>query len=378
MTDSREHRLAVLAAGLPALEVKLAFRHAEFPVYDNSLLDPELIEKLTQRAKLVSSTAYTTTITPRSWYWVSGSLQAIGVVATIFGLLTAGADLADNLIGASSPSGGRVALLAAVVMVVGLAMLLAGIRIATIGRGRRTHPLNLDATEIELIEKALVIWPRTTEGPWTPPLLADPLRRAEVEHLRNTLSDRSRPDATEAWPEAHAVGIARVLARRIRASPAYSTQALDTLRVDVDRLVTDIDLRAYRILKARTQLAVTTTTDTTGLISEAVETAWVALMELIEQLDHYHSELVTIEQLLITAAELDNTPPLRELSLDDIARQLLRDATASTFDTDALAAHASELTDLQADLTARIAFLRDLLHTSTLPILPTAHRDSRP
>ncbi|MFD5179365.1 hypothetical protein ACFWM1_26395 [Nocardia sp. NPDC058379] len=362
-----------MAAPFPVIEVRQAFRTAEFPRYDNTVLDPQLVEKLTRRARVVSPHAYAMPIMPRSWDLLSGWLGILGAIAAAFGVLVSGAGLADNLIGDTPPDGWIVAGAAGAVGMVGVAMVIAGVRIRRIGRTRRTHPLTLDAGEVALVEKSLVLWPRTAEG-LSAPLHSDPLRRAELDQLISELDVWPRRDAIEVWREARAVGIARVLADRIRRSPAYSAEALDTVRLDLDRLVADIDLRAYRILKARTQVTVATTTDT-GLVGDAVDAAWGALIELIEQLAEYRRGLLEIEQLLAEAAALTHTPAVRELDVDDTTRQLLRDAAAAGFDTETVTARSGEPTDLRTDLAARIAFLRSLLDTTALPPLSASDRD---
>ncbi|MEY8019163.1 hypothetical protein [Mycobacterium servetii] len=246
----------------------------------------------------------------------------------------------------------------------------------------RPRPLYSD-TEVEALQNASTEWPVIPDDldrypnhtvlrqewnshwPWNsyPPL-----------HLRG---------AAIVWREPHLVAIANLIGRDIAASAAWRSELFDLhrVRIDLDQTLTDINLRAHRIWRARANL-VPPPSDSpedpvarrNNEILDAAEKAWDALVELVRQLIEYQKQLAPINAMVaeIAALELSATKVT-----DDAVRQLAIDAASTAYKTDTITAATAELTELKANLTARLEFLRQAL-TEPDNILPITARGPHP
>ena len=170
------------------------------------------------------------------------------------------------------------------------------------------------------------------------------------------------------WREPHLVAVATLLGRDIRSSPAWNSELLDIhrVRIDLERTLDDIYLRAHRVWRARANLVPPPSKDPADVvgrrnaeITAAAGDAWNTLVALVRQLQDYRKSLAPVDAIF---AEIR---ALQQCSLritDDAVRQLHVDAAGNTLHTGAVGAATVELADLNANLAARLATLRQKPH----------------
>ncbi len=234
---------------------------------------------------------------------------------------------------------------------------------------RRTsaQPWVYTADELATLDAASIAWPGVPE---------DLDRYANGETLRrewhNIWMARIQPGAAAlVWREPHLVAIATLLGREIRSSPTWQSELLDVhqVRIDLDRTLTDIHLRAHRIWRARANLVAPPSTAPEDVvarrnaeINDAAGEAWDTLIALVRQLQAYRKALAPIDVLFAEILALQQSS-LR--ITDDAVLQLHIDAAGNTLHAGAVGAAAGELADLNANLTARLATLRQSLTAAT-------------
>ena len=173
------------------------------------------------------------------------------------------------------------------------------------------------------------------------------------------------------WREPHLVAVATLLGRDIRSSPAWNSELLDIhrVRIDLERTLDDIYLRAHRIWRARANLVPPPSKDPADVvarrnaeITDAAADAWNTLVALVRQLQDYRKSLTPVDAIFAEIRALQQSS-LR--ITDDAVRQLHVDAAGNTLHTGAVGAAAVELADLNANLAARLATLRQSLTATT-------------
>ena len=169
------------------------------------------------------------------------------------------------------------------------------------------------------------------------------------------------------WREPHLVAVATLLGRDIRSSPAWNSELLDIhrVRIDLERTFDDIYLRAHRIWRARANLVPPPSKDPADVvarrnaeITDAAADAWNTLVALVRQLQDYRKSLTPVDAIFAEIRALQQSS-LR--ITDDAVRQLHVDAAGNTLHTGAVGAATVELADLNANLAARLATLRQSL-----------------
>lgn len=223
------------------------------------------------------------------------------------------------------------------------------------------------AEELATLDAASVAWPAVPE---------DLDRYANGETLRrewhNIWMARIQPGAAAlVWREPHLVAIATLLGREIRSSPTWQSELLDVhrVRIDLDRTLTDIHLRAHRVWRARANLVAPPSADPGDVVArrnaeidDAAGEAWTTLLALVRQLQDYRKALAPVDVIFAEILALQQSS-LR--ITDDAVRQLHIDAAGNTLHAGAVGAAAGELADLNANLTARLATLRQSLTAAT-------------
>ncbi len=170
------------------------------------------------------------------------------------------------------------------------------------------------------------------------------------------------------WREPHLVAETTLLGRDIKASPTWHSELLDIhrVRIDLDRTLDEVYLRAHRIWRARVNLVAPTTADPTDVvarrnaeITDAADDAWTTL---VRQLQGYRSALAPVDAIQAEITALQQS----SLRITDAAvRQLHVDATGNDLNADAVGAATRELADLNANLAARLTTLCHSLTTAT-------------
>lgn len=223
------------------------------------------------------------------------------------------------------------------------------------------------AEELASLDAASIAWPGVPE---------DLDRYANGETLRrewhNIWMARIQPGAAAlVWREPHLVAIATLLGRDIRFSPTWHSELLDVhrVRIDLDRTLADIHLRAHRIWRARANLVAPPSTAPEDVVArrnaeidDAAGEAWNTLLALVRQLQGYRKALAPVDVLFAEILALQQSS-MR--ITDDAVRQLHIDAAGNTLHAGAVGAAAGELADLNANLTARLATLRQSLTAAT-------------
>ena len=250
--------------------------------------------------------------------------------------------------------------------------LAAALGVVTLGlwfarRRASASPWVYTAEEFAILDAASIAWPAVPE---------DLDRYANGETLRrewhNIWMARIQPGAASlVWREPHLVAIATLLGREIRSSPTWQSELLDVhrVRIDLDRTLTDIHLRAHRIWRARANLVAPPSTDPEDVVArrnaeidDAAGEAWNTLLDLVRQLQAYRKALASVDVIFVEIL----APQQSSLRItDDAVRQLHIDAAGNTLHASAVGAAAGELADLNANLTARLATLRQSLTTAT-------------
>jgi hypothetical protein len=165
--------------------------------------------------------------------------------------------------------------------------------------------------------------------------------------------------------------VATLLGRDIRSSPAWNSELLDIhrVRIDLEQTLDDIYVRAHRIWRARTNLVPPPSKDPADVvvrrnaeIADAAGDAWNTLVALVRQLQNYRKSLTPIDAIFAEIRALQQSS-LR--ITDDAVRQLHVDAAGNTLHTGAVGAATVELADLNANLAARLATLRQSLTATT-------------
>jgi hypothetical protein len=223
------------------------------------------------------------------------------------------------------------------------------------------------AEELATLDAASIAWPAVPE---------DLDRYANGETLRrewhNIWMARIQPGAAAlVWREPHLVAIATLLGRDIRSSPTWQSELLDVhrVRIDLDRTLGDIHLRAHRVWRARANLVAPPSADPEDVVArrnaeidDAAGEAWNTLLALVRQLQDYRKALAPIDVIFAEILALQQSS-MR--ITDDAVRQLHIDAAGNTLHAGAVGAAAGELADLNANLTARLATLRQSLTAAT-------------
>lgn len=169
------------------------------------------------------------------------------------------------------------------------------------------------------------------------------------------------------WREPRLVAVANLIARDIKSSPAWASELFDVhrVRIDLDQTLSDIQFRAYRIWKAHANLVPPLTSDPEDVLARRndeitlhAEKAWETLTELVRQLYEYKEQLAPIDNMVREIAAL-NLSSARVT--DDAVRQLMVDAAGNTAKAGVVADATVELSELNANLTARLDFLRHAL-----------------
>lgn len=234
-------------------------------------------------------------------------------------------------------------------------------------RRSSAQPWVYTAAELATLDAASIAWPAVPE---------DLDRYANGETLRrewhNIWMARIQPGAAAlVWREPHLVAIATLLGREIRSSPTWQSELLDVhrVRIDLDRTLDDIHLRAHRVWRARANLVAPPSTDPEDVVArrnaeieDAAGEAWNTLVALVRQLQGYRKALAPVDVLFAEILALQQSS-LR--ITDDAVRQLHIDAAGNTLHAGAVGAAADELADLNANLTARLATLRQSLTAAT-------------
>lgn len=217
--------------------------------------------------------------------------------------------------------------------------------------------------ELATLDAASIAWQTVPE---------DLDRYANAETLRrewhNIWMARIEPGAAAlVWREPHLVAIAALLARDVQSSPTWQSELLDAhrVRIDLGKTLDDIHIRAHRVWRARANLVAPPSTDPADVvarrnaeINDAACDAWNTLLALVRQLQDYRTALAPIDAIFIEILTLQQS--ITRIT-DNAVRQLHIDAAATTMQTDAVGTASNELADLNANLTARLATLRQSL-----------------
>lgn len=340
-----------------------AFRRAIMPRFDTSGLDPALSAKLVAREQdpalrspYRKPVATGWNITSRALIWL-GALAAIaGALHTLVIILTGrGTEPAAT----PNPFEGVMPGLLSTELPFALALGFGGFLVVGVGFairevGAHRHPLALSEQETRQAERARVCWRGTANGYWS--------------SLTTTTTTPAHS------PEARAVALTRLLTEQIRTSPAYQHADLDTMRLDLDRITRDIDLRAYRIWKVRDQLphpserpvVAEALRERRELETAAADAGWITLIGQLDALWRYRAEMAEIEQIL---ADIDALDRAATRDIDGTVLQLLRDAAGAEFDTAQIDQHTQHLADLREGLHTRITVLRAFVDNSILPAI---------
>ena len=223
------------------------------------------------------------------------------------------------------------------------------------------------ADELATLDAASIDWPAVPE---------ELDRYANGEALRrewhNRWMSRIHPGgAALVWREPHLVAVATLLGRDIRSSPAWNSELLDIhrVRIDLEQTLDDIYSRAHRIWRARANLVPPPSKDPADVVarrnaemSDAAADAWNTLVALVRQLQDYRKSLTPVDTIFAEIRALQQSS-LR--ITDDAVRQLHVDAAGNTLHTGAVGAATVELADLNANLAARLATLRQSLTATT-------------
>lgn len=221
--------------------------------------------------------------------------------------------------------------------------------------------------ELATLEAASIDWPAVPE---------ELDRYANGEALRrewhNQWMSRIHPGgAALVWREPHLVAVATLLGRDIRSSPAWNSELLDIhrVRIDLERTLDDIYIRAHRIWRARANLVPPPNKDPADVvarrnaeITDAAGDAWNTLVALVGQLQDYRKSLTPVDVIFAEIRALQQSS-LR--ITDDAVRQLHVDAAGNSLHTGAVGAATVELADLNANLAARLSTLRQSLTATT-------------
>ncbi|QNJ90043.1 hypothetical protein HZU40_00655 (plasmid) [Mycolicibacterium fluoranthenivorans] len=221
--------------------------------------------------------------------------------------------------------------------------------------------------ELATLEAASIDWPAVPE---------ELDRYANGEALRrewhNRWMSRIHPGgAALVWREPHLVAVATLLGRDIRSSPAWNSELLDIhrVRIDLERTLDDIYIRAHRIWRARANLVPPPNKDPADVvarrnaeITDAAGDAWNTLVALVGQLQDYRKSLTPVDVIFAEIRALHQSS-LR--ITDDAVRQLHVDAAGNSLHTGAVGAATVELADLNANLAARLSTLRQSLTATT-------------
>ncbi|UGT58933.1 hypothetical protein [Nocardia asteroides] len=365
-------RLDVIVLDLRAEEftrddLAAAFIRAQIPRVDTDLLPADLADRITRRETDPSLRDHHKRAVPVAWTLPAAVLTALGTAALVIlavavqhTVATAGLSV-DFAAHGDELGRGELALLLGGPTALAAA---AALRRA----GARRHPLALTGDEVAQADRAAVCWPRTHgDGAWWS-------RRLDATQRDTARHDLFGATATTRWPEARVVAAANLLATAIRTSPAYRHDDLDPLRLDLDRLVRDISLRAHRIWQLRTRTSTPaspspavadTLRERHALETEAGDAAWITLIGLLDTMAAYRKELARIEGILTDIAALER---VAAHDMDSTVAQLLRDAAGNELDVDHLTRVTEQLTHLRAGLDTRLTVLRALFDNSTMPV----------
>jgi hypothetical protein len=223
------------------------------------------------------------------------------------------------------------------------------------------------ADELATLDAACIDWPAVPE---------ELDRYANGESLRrewhNRWMSRIHPGgAAVVWREPHLVALATLLGRDIRSSPAWNSELLDIhrVRIDLERTLDDIYVRAHRIWRARANLVPPPSKDPSDVVArrnaeiiDAAGEAWNTLVALVRQLQDYRKSLTPVDVIFTEIRALQQSS-MR--ITDDAVRQLHVDAAGNTLHTGAVGAATVELADLNANLAARLSTLRQSLTATT-------------
>jgi hypothetical protein len=223
------------------------------------------------------------------------------------------------------------------------------------------------ADELATLDAASIDWPAVPE---------ELERYANEAALRrewhNRWMSRIHPGgAALVWREPHLVAVATLIGRDIRSSPTWNSELLDIhrVRIDIERTLDDIYLRAHRIWRARANLVTPPSNDPADVaarrnteIADAAGEAWNTLVTLVRLLQDYRKSLTPVDTIFAEIRALQQSS-LR--ITDDAVRQLHVDAAGNTLHTGAVGAATVELADLNANLAARLATLRQSLTATT-------------
>lgn len=356
-------RLNQIADEYNPAALRTAFGGAIMPWFDTGGMDPDLAAKLVAREQDPALLSLHCRPVSLGWNILARALIWPGALAVIAGavhmLVIVMTGRGADLDAAPNPFEGVVPGLSSTELPFAAALLFGGLIIAGVGFairevGAYRNPLALTEQEARQAEKARVLW----RGTYNDYLCA-----------RNT-----EPTTTAESPEARVVAVARLLTEQIRTSPAYQHADLDTMRLDLDRITRDIDLRAYRIWKVREQLTdpgerpvvAEALRERRELETAAADAGWITLIGQVDALTRYRAELVGIEHILADIAAIDRAATR---DVDDTVLQLLRDAAGAELDTAQIDQHTQQLTDLREGLQARVTVLRALVDNSTMPTL---------
>ncbi|EUA36824.1 hypothetical protein I549_4410 [Mycobacterium avium subsp. avium 2285 (R)] len=220
--------------------------------------------------------------------------------------------------------------------------------------------------ELRTLDAASIDWPAVPEE-------LDRYANGEVlrREWHGTWLARIEPGgAALVWREPHLVAVAALIARDIRSSATWNSELLDLhrVRVDLDRTLDDIYLRAHRIWRARANLVAPATSDSRDVvvrrnteIVDAANDAWHTLVDLVRQLQDYRDSLAPVDALHSEIAAL------RQSNLritDDALRQLHVDAAGNELRAYELYSATTDQADLNANLTEQLATLRHTLATT--------------
>ena len=221
--------------------------------------------------------------------------------------------------------------------------------------------------ELATLDAASIDWPAVPEE-----LDRYPNGAALRREWHNRWTWRIHPGAAAlVWREPHLVAVATLIGRDIRSSPAWKSDLFDIhrVRIDLAQTLDDIYLRAHRIWRARANLVPPPTTDPGDVvarrnaeITDAASDAWRTLGELVRQLQDYKKQLAPIDAIgsQITALQLSSVRVT-----DDAVHQLYVDAAGNALHGDTVDAITAELTDLHANLAARLRTLHQGLTAAT-------------
>ncbi|TMS50675.1 hypothetical protein [Mycobacterium sp. DBP42] len=241
-------------------------------------------------------------------------------------------------------------------------------------------------TEVRQLNDATVIWPIMSEELEAYPNSVVLRREWEQRVVLGGPYERvaeSSGRAAVVWREPRLVAVANLIARDIEASPAWASELFDVhrVRIDLDQTLSDIQFRAYRIWKTHANLVPPPTSRPDDVITRRndeitlhAEKAWATLTELVRQLYEYKQQLAPIDSMVreIAALRLSTSRVT-----DEAVRQLMVDAAGNTVKAGDVAAATVELSELNANLTARLDFLRQAL-TEPVNILPITAQSSQP